>query len=83
MWAYNKSVSALFVCDKLQTLSMRFFQVVVDSSPAEKNALRTVSRYCVTSSPVSYTPSVASVVGRILCCRTVSYSGDNICKSVL
>jgi hypothetical protein len=65
MWAYNKSVSTLFVCDKIQTLSLRFFQGVVDSSPAEKNALRTGSQYCVTSSPVSYTPCVAKVVGRI------------------
>ena len=43
----------------------QFFQGVVDGSPAEKNALRTGSQYCVTSSPVSYTPCVTKVVGRI------------------
>ena len=51
--------------DKIQTLSMRFFPVVFDSTLAEKNALRTGSQYCATSSSVSYTPCVASVVGRI------------------
>jgi len=90
VWAYNKSVSTLFVCvcDKIQTLTMRFFPVVVDSSPAEKNALVTGSQYCLTSSPVSELHSLCHECGgkdtyTTVCCRTVSFSGDNTCKSVL
>jgi hypothetical protein len=53
----------LCVCDKIQTLSVRFFQVLVDSSLAEKNALWTGSQYCVTSSPVSELHSIRRKCG--------------------
>lgn len=62
---------------------MRFFQVVVDSSQAEKNALRTGSQYCGTS-PVSELQSLCRECGgKDICVAELSYSGDNICKSVL
>lgn len=56
-------MNVICVCDKIQTLTMRFFPVVVDSSPAEENALLTGSQYCVTSSPVSELHSLCHECG--------------------
>jgi hypothetical protein len=68
----------------IQALSMRSFQVVVDSSPAEKIALRTGSQYCTTSSPVSELHSLfRECGGNDIYVAELYRSGNNICKSVL